>query len=103
MPIETAEDRAAFVDPDDFGTEATYALATGGESLINGLFDKAAGERLDKPGIVSARPRFVCRDGDIPAGAGEGDTLAVGGTTYAIRVRLPDGTGMTELHLERIA
>lgn len=100
MPVETADDRALLLA--DFGVSATFTPSGGVGSAVTGILDNDY-EAVDAGGSVSfavTRPRFVCRTADIPAAA-EGDTLAVSGVTYVIRVVMPDGTGMTELMLEK--
>jgi len=46
------------------------------------------------------QPKCLARTSDL-TGAVENGTLAIGGTSYFIRIVMPDGTGMTELMLER--
>lgn len=100
MPVETADDRALLLA--DFGVSATFTPAGGTGAAVTGIVDNDY-EAVDAGGSVSfavTRPRFVCRTADI-SGAAEGDALAIDGVTYTIRVVMPDGTGMTELMLEK--
>ena len=39
MAVESADDRAVFVDVDDFGSAATYTPSGGSASTVNGIFD----------------------------------------------------------------
>lgn len=100
MAVETADDRALLLA--DFGETATFTPSGGAGVSVTGILDNDY-EAVDAGGSVSfavTRPRFVCRSSDIPAAA-DGDTLTIGGVAYTIRVVMPDGTGMTELMLEK--
>jgi len=102
MAVETAADRAIFVDVDDFGTAATYTPTGGVAATVNGIFDNDFIE-VDTGGGVGValqQPRFHCRTADVPSAA-EGDALVVSGVNYTIRIVQDDGTGMTMLVLER--
>ena len=95
MAVETAADRAAFVNPDDFGVAATYTPVAGGAVTVNGIYDNpfaAAGE-FEQVGFASTEPRFTCRSADLPNGAGNGDQIVISGTAYTVRVIEPDETG----------
>jgi len=100
MAVESAADRAIFLSINDFGVSATYthsAVAT----TISGIFDNDFVE-VDTGGIPFAmqQPRFLARTSDVSA-AVEDDTLVISGTTYKIKVVQHDGTGMTNLVLEK--
>jgi len=102
MAVETADDRAIFVNVGDFGTAATYTPSGGVASTVNGIFDNDFIE-VDTGGGVGValqQPRFHCRTADVSS-ASEGDALSVGGTSYTIRIVQDDGTGMTMLVLEK--
>ena len=110
MSVESAADRAVFLDADDFGVEATWTKAAGGASTLPGILDDASS--LDAGGLggsglghVAARPGFVCRTADVPSGAAQGDTLS--GTSqlgeafnYKVVTIEPDGTGFKRVNLE---
>jgi len=101
MAVESAADRAIFLDVDDFGTAATYTPSGGSAATVNGIFDNDFVE-VDTGGSVSfaqQQATFMCRTADVSAAA-EGDSLVIGGETYIIRIVQPDGTGMTNLILE---
>lgn len=98
--IETAADRLIILG--DFGQSAVYTH-DGVSNTIIGIFDQEF-EAVDIGASVPfamQRPRFHCRTADI-ADAQNGDTLEIDGETYAIRVVMPDGTGMSEIQLERL-
>lgn len=103
MAVESAADRAVFVNTDDFGVASSYTLAAGGSaSTINGIFDNQYAEievEVDI-GVASTGPAFTCRTADLPTGYGPGDSIVISGTTYKVRVVKSDGTGMTVLKLE---
>lgn len=103
MPVESASDILQFLDPDEFGVAATYTLAAGGTSNIQGIFDKEFNEILENQfgAGVSVHPaRFGMREADLPGGYGDGDELIVAAKTYKVRAHEHDGTGMTSLRLQ---
>lgn len=102
MPVESAADRAVFVNPDEFGVTATYGLAGGGSSTIDGIFDDGYRQAFDGPGIASDQPRFIVRQADLPAGYGKGDSVTIDGTEFEVAVIERDGTGMVVLALTEV-
>lgn len=105
MAVESAADRLAFLNTDEFAATATYTPAAGGGSTtVQGIFDNDF-LQVDTPGgessVATLAPRFVCRTADLSGGGAFGDTLVISGTTYKARVIQPDGTGMTTLWLEK--
>ena len=104
MAVESAADRLAFRDPDEFGVSATYTLAAGGGSTVQGIFDKDFREVVaDEFGVgIATHPAgFTMREADLPSGYGDADTLLVDSVTYTIRAHELDGTGMVALRLEK--
>jgi len=91
MAIENADDRAYFFDGDDWAVESVY-----GDSTVKGILIKDQAV-LDGE-VIAAQPRFICRTSDVSSIA-EDDTLTIDGTSYAVRNRLDDGTGVTTLEL----
>tara|TARA_R110000765_G_scaffold216018_1_gene320651 strand:- start:287 stop:598 length:312 start_codon:yes stop_codon:yes gene_type:complete len=103
MAVETAVERAIFFGVNDFGTAATYTPAGGSPSTVNGIFDHEAAE-ADAGGSVSViveQPRFVCQTSLIPLAA-ENDAIIIDTISYVVRVVFADGTGTTQLFLERV-
>jgi len=101
MAVETADDRAIFLNTDDFGVAASYTPAGGSATTVNGIFDNEYFE-TDAGGEVAfalQQPMFHCRTADV-ASAAEGDAITISGTDYIVRNVRPDGTGMTMLMLE---
>lgn len=101
MPVETADDRATFVNIDDFGVAASYTVQGGTATTINGIFDNEHIE-VDAAGTVGVsiqQPRFMCRTSDVSS-ATEGDAITINSIAYKVRIVQDDGTGMTNLVLE---
>jgi hypothetical protein len=101
MAVESADDRAIFLSVDDFGVSATFTRGVTVRT-ISGIFDNDFVE-VDAGGVIPfamQQPRFLARTSDVSA-AVEDDTLVISGTTYKIKVVQPDGTGMTNLILEK--
>lgn len=108
MPIESAADRAVFVSAADFGALASYTPAAGGGSTaVAGIFDRPTiVVALNEAASLDAGPTFLCRQGDLPAGArgDAGDQLTVAGVGgFAVLSLEPDGQGMALLRLGALA
>ena len=105
MPIETAADRAVFLNADEFGASAVYTPAAGGGASdpIAGQFDDPSrASSLGAIGAIDAVPTFFCQVADLPGAAvgDAGDVLAIaGGYTWQVTAIEPDGTGMALLRL----
>ncbi len=99
MAVESAADRAEFVSTDEFGETATYTLAAGGTSSVDGIFYEPVAEGVGmNPSLATTRPTFQCRTADLPSGAKAGDTLAVSGRTFRV-LDVPDQADMTVIAL----
>jgi len=99
MSVESAADRASFLDTDEHGVAATY----NGVSTVNGIFENAfvtALDQLDAP-VSMTRPEFQCQASDLDADP-VSKSLVISGVSYTIVEAMPDGTGMTTLHLETV-
>lgn len=107
MTVESAADRAAFLDADEFGVEGTYTPAGGFGSTVVGIFERPHLNRAfgnDGPALSDAEPTFTCRSIDLPVGAAGGDCgdrMAIGADNYRVIDLRPDGTGMTLITLGR--
>lgn len=117
MPVESDQDREAFLSASEFAvavaytvtaTRATYIYSIDGITPITGIFDDNYNDPfggLTSPGISTTKPRILMRAIDIPAMATAGDsaatdTILINGVVYYVRDFNPDGTGMTTLQLE---
>ena len=102
MAVETASDLAAFISTNDFGVSASYTVAGGSAATISGIFDNNIIEVEAGGGVPIAvrQPRFLCRTADV-ASAADGDAITINSTAYTIRMVDEDGTGMTQLILEK--
>ena len=104
MAVENAEDRLAFLDPDEFGVEAAYTPVSGGAArTVSGIFDAAA-QAIDlglSLQVASTGPQFLVRTADLTGNGQQGDQFVIAGVTYKAVDVSPDGTGMTTVKLER--
>lgn len=92
MAVETDVDRAAMLA--DFGVTATK-----GTDTFTVIFENAY---ADADGIAGRQPVALALDSDISTySVAVGDTISIGGNNYTVRDPQPDGTGMTELYLEK--
>jgi hypothetical protein len=104
MPVETLDDRKLLVA--DFGVACTGTPTGGGSVSFTAIYD--AQHALEEAGGFVAfsldQPRLTCVSSEVSTLA-EGNTVVVPvdsvNTNYTIRVVIPDGTGITELALEK--
>lgn len=101
MPVETAADRAAFVNPDEFGVTAQYTVQGGSAESVDGQFlSEDDVLPFGEIGVTSASPEFHCATSTLPAGADEGDMIVIKGKTYLVAAEIrDDGEGMSVLTL----
>jgi hypothetical protein len=100
MAVETAADRLVMLT--DFGQSVTYTVQGGSPATITAIFDNQFIE-VDSGGTVGfaiQQAKLTCRTADV-VNCTEGDTFVVSGVTYLSRVVQDDGTGMTEIVLEK--
>lgn len=100
MSVETDLDRAIFIS--DWGVEGILKRGARPRKTIKGIFDNGYTE-VDVGGTVgfaTVSPRFLCRTSDLD-GAADADSIMIDCVKYVIRVMEPDGTGMTEIMLEK--
>lgn len=95
MAAESAADRLAFFDTDDFAVTATI----GGQSVAGIFDDDYSAVEFGTAAIESNAPVFHCRTVDLPAITLGTTTCTISGTAYVIVENKPDGTGMTMLRL----
>lgn len=99
MAVETDNDRLAMLN--DFGVTAVHT-SNGNDTDVVGIFDKDY-EAVDVGGSVPfamEQPRFYYRTSDLPS-VSDTDIIQIEGSTYYVRVIMPDGQGITELQLEK--
>jgi hypothetical protein len=84
------EDTAAFMA--DFGADVII-----GATAVRGLFDNGYQEAF---GLVSGSSPAVLLPDASASLAAVGDSVIVGGHSFAVTAIEPDGTGMTRLRLE---
>ena len=86
----------------DFGVDAIFDSSDSSHKTVKGVFDNdyEAVNAGGSMGFAITRPRFYCRSADV-LGVEDGDTLEIDSVDYKIVVVMPDGTGMTEMMLEK--
>jgi hypothetical protein len=92
-----AADLSTIMNVDEFAVSVSYDGGT-----ITGIFDNET-VPVDAGGFAQVhqeQPRLTCRTTDIPS-ITEGQTMVISGTTYTIRAWVHDGTGVTEVQLEK--
>ena len=98
--VETNDFRTVLLA--DFGIDVELTLSASGSKTIKAIFDSSH-ELADVGGTVSysvVQPRFTCKTSDVKVLA-EDDTAVIDGVTYKVKVIMPDGTGITEVLLEK--
>ena len=86
----------------DFGVDVALTIAAVGSSTIKAIFDSSH-ELADVGGTVSysvVQPCMTCKTSNV-TGLAEDDTAVIDGVTYEVKVIMPDGTGITEVLLEK--
>ena len=100
MMVETSADRLILLA--DFGQNVTYTVQGGSAATIRAIFDNQF-IQVDSGGSVGfaiQQAKLTCRTEDVP-NCTEGDSFVVSGATYISRIVQDDGTGMTEIVLEK--
>lgn len=104
MAVETDDFRSTMLA--DFGQSVTLTPISGSQSTLTAIFD-AQHVFEDVGGSVTfsvQQPRLTCRSSDVAAVV-EGDSMTtiVDGSSvnYKVVAIMPDGTGITELALEK--
>ena len=107
MSVESAEDRAVFLDSDEHGVEVTYTVAaTMAVSIFDAIFENAY-EGLaggDFAEVASRAPQLTIQSSDLPAAGAEGDQVQFTARGVAYDYRRTgeiehDGTGMALMRL----
>lgn len=103
MTVETAADRASLLT--DFGVEVTWQVGVATPATLTAIFDSGTvrQEFADTVSALNRRATIICREADLPSGAGgTSDQITVDGNDYTLKALEPDGTGMTVAVLERV-
>ncbi len=84
------------------GEDVVYTPNGGAAVTIKAIFeaDRETSEVIGGVEAVGYKPVAECRTSDL-IGTVRGGTIVVNSDTYTIRTVLPDGTGMTDLILEK--
>ncbi|QDP46575.1 MAG: hypothetical protein Unbinned4098contig1000_35 [Prokaryotic dsDNA virus sp.] len=90
------EDLTQYFDTNDFGVEASFT-SSGTAYTAKGIFDNLYSEDLSVNGTV---PTFTCVESDVTNLAVDA-VCTINSTNYIVRVKKPDGTGITMLVLEK--
>ena len=104
MTVETLADRRLMIR--DFGIDVSYIPLSGGRATFKGIFDNE--HSLEEVGGSVAfsvlQPRLTCVTAYVK-NVVEGDVISFPvdnvTTNYVVRVSMPDGTGISELQLEK--
>ena len=100
MAIESAADRAVFLNPDEFGVEVTWAGGAGPIAALPQTGTLLIGA-IDGPDTQVREATIVVREADLPIGQDQGDEVTLNGVVYFVRSIEPDGTGMAVVRLEK--
>ena len=103
MSVESADDLAAFFNPDDFGEAASWTPQGGSAASVNCIVNREtehgyAGDMPVKNTVTTLR----LADASLPSGADEGDAVTVRSLDFTVRSIEPDGTGVSVVRLERV-
>jgi len=100
MAVETDALRSIMLA--DFGVSVTYTPSGGSASTITGIFDHEyqAVQGGGEVAFAVEQPKVLVRTSDVSSAA-EGDTVVIAGVTYTVTVVMIDGTGFTDLALEK--
>ena len=103
MAVESAADRAVFVNKDEFGAVVTWPLVPSGSVDISVL--SQAGTILigtqNGPDIQTSEATLVVVQDDLPAGAAQGQVITFQAVPYSVRSIEPDGTGFALIRMEQ--
>lgn len=92
-----AEDLSQFFREADFSVPVTLP----GGSVVQGIFDNGYAQGgVGATGMASAQPTVTLPSALVPANP-VGQVVGVGGLSYSIAHREPDGTGVDVLSLEK--
>jgi hypothetical protein len=84
-------------------TEELASMALYDGALVVGVFDVEDTEAQMADGTIRIIPQciFTGRSEDFP-NITEGEAVVIDGVSYAIRSWMDDGTGMIDIHMEKV-
>lgn len=101
MPTYFADDLDTFFDDEAHAVSCTYTpqggSATTFDVIFNNEFFAIDGGEV---GVESTQPLAVTKSSNLTS-ASHGDSMVIDSVTYKIIAIRPDGTGMTEIGLEK--
>lgn len=104
MPVESAADRAVFVNDDEFAESITWAVG-GGDPVTLAVIAQTGTlmiETQDGPDIQNREATVVVVEADLSVGAAQGDTVTLRGAARTVKSIEPDGTGFALVRLEEV-
>ena len=97
--FETLGDRKVFLK--DFGESVTFRGSAIGFKVVTAIFDNEyAGIQGESIEFAVSQPLLTCVTDEI-SGVAFGDTVEVRSKTYKVALVMDNGTGMSEIVLER--
>jgi hypothetical protein len=97
-------DLDGFLNTNEFAKPVTYipvTLGTGGEKVINGIFDGIGADVKRGDTLIEVtEPQIICKESDIPDPF-PGDKFIIDGIAYVFSDHKPTGTGMQTIKLRR--
>lgn len=102
MPVESAADRAVFVNGADFGETILWTVGETDPIAISvvGQAGSLMIDTLDGPDIQGREATVTLVEADIPIGADQGDPVLFRAGHFVVKSIEPDGTGMANVRLE---
>jgi hypothetical protein len=105
-PVESAYERAVFLNPVEFGVTVSYAGTEIAGVLSSEYFAAEVGAFVP---IEGGRYRLEVATADLPGSAGHGDAITIASYvddpsragSYVVREIQPDGAGMSVLVIEK--
>ena len=105
MSIPLDSDISLMIGVEDFGVAATLTPVGSSATTLKGFFDRALEEQETDGAlpIIMRTPMFTCRSTDIVAHAAamDGALIVINSVSYFVREVTDDGTGVSELRLEK--
>jgi len=81
---------------DPFFADFAVAMTLPSSAVVMGLFDN---EFVDVYGTVQSAKVFTCAEAEI-TGLAVGNAVTLGGASYTVAEKQPDGTGLTRVLLK---